>query len=432
MSNAKVTIPKDWKEVPLNDPRYFSVVGSGVDFWIGKKNFLSTKSVQGTKIVAIEGEIDYLNRPSRANAQPKVGRVAFAKMKDTFKVLLADETLSKKYILSTGFALIEPSIDSSYLYQFFQSENFNAQKNRYSEGSTQQAISQDDFSNLLITFPENRDEQKSIAGILGLVDQVIEETEALIKKYEHLQIGMMQDLFRYGIDENGNLRTFNTHKFKKTALGLIPESWKVGGIENFTDISNPNAIKPGPFGSNLKKETYTENGYKVYGQEQVLAGNAHIGDYYIDKKKYRELEAFRAVPGDILLSMMGSVGSVLILPNDALPGVINPRLIKISVSSSKADVNFVATSLLRPETNHQLYLMASGVTMPGINKGIVMKLQFVIPDKAEQKRISDTLSYLSNLINAEKVYRDKLLRQRNGLMHDLLTGVKRATSLIRR
>jgi hypothetical protein len=67
-----------------------------------------------------------------------------------------------------------------------------------------------------------------------------------------------------------------------------------------------------------------------------------------------------------------------------------------------------------------------------VGQGIVMKLQFVIPDKMEQKRISDTLSYLSNLINSEKIYREKLLRQRSGLMHDLLAGTKRTTSLIKR
>ena len=32
-----------------------------------------------------------------------------------------------------------------------------------------------------------------------------------------------------------------------------------------------NSLKTGPFGSSLKKEFYVQKGYKIYGQEQVIA-----------------------------------------------------------------------------------------------------------------------------------------------------------------
>ena len=50
------------------------------------------------------------------------------------------------------------------------------------------------------------------------------------------------------------------------------------------------SIKAGPFGSALKKESYVPDGYKIYGQEQVIRGDAAYGDYYISEEKYQELE----------------------------------------------------------------------------------------------------------------------------------------------
>src|SRR3989344_2117395 len=246
MATALKNKNNGWTKTVLNDPQYFRVVGSGVDVWVGKKNFLSTKSVQGTKIASIESEVDYFNRPSRADMQPKVGGVAFAKMRDTLKVLLSDEKLSKFYILSTGFTLIEPQIESAYLYQVLQTQRFNLQKDRYAEGSTQQAISQSDFDKLTISFPEDGQEQQKITEILATVDGAIEKTDALIEKYKRMKTGMMQDLFRYGIDTKGKIRSEKTHKFKNSLLGRIPAEWKIGGFEMVKHPIRP-YIKTGPF-----------------------------------------------------------------------------------------------------------------------------------------------------------------------------------------
>ncbi len=37
----------------------------------------------------------------------------------------------------------------------------------------------------------------------------------------------MQDLLTKGIDENGNIRSEETHEFKDSPLGRIPNEWEV-------------------------------------------------------------------------------------------------------------------------------------------------------------------------------------------------------------
>jgi type I restriction enzyme S subunit len=70
-------------------------------------------------------------------------------------------------------------------------------------------------------------EQTKIAEILSTVDRAIEQTEALIAKQQRIKTGLMQDLLTRGIDEHGNLRSEQTHKFKDSSFGRIPVEWEV-------------------------------------------------------------------------------------------------------------------------------------------------------------------------------------------------------------
>ena len=45
-----------------------------------------------------------------------------------------------------------------------------------------------------ICFPKSKNTQRKIATILSTIDTVIEQTEALIEKYQHIKAGLMHDL----------------------------------------------------------------------------------------------------------------------------------------------------------------------------------------------------------------------------------------------
>ena len=79
--------PNNWKKVSLGDADYFKILSSGINKFDNTKKYLSTSSVQEDKIINIESEITFDDRPSRANMQPILNSVWFAKMKDTLKIL---------------------------------------------------------------------------------------------------------------------------------------------------------------------------------------------------------------------------------------------------------------------------------------------------------------------------------------------------------
>jgi len=166
----------------------------------------------------------------------------------------------------------------------------------------------------------------------------------------------------------------------------LPDGWVWTGFEQLSDGSK-NAIKAGPFGSSLKKSFYTRSGFKIYGQEQVINGNPYFGDYFISHELFEQLRSCEVRPGDILVSLVGTAGKVLILPDDCPPGIINPRLLKLSLNRSDVNPKFIKILLESATTRAFFKLAAHGGTMEILNLGILKSLPIPLPPIAEQTRI---------------------------------------------
>ncbi|HFO8924509.1 TPA: restriction endonuclease subunit S, partial [Escherichia coli] len=104
---------------------------------------------------------------------------------------------------------------------------------------------------------------------------------------------------------------------------LPADCWEWVCFEQICETDN-NALKAGPFGSALKKSDCVKSGHKVYGQEQVISGQESLETYRITEDKYQQLKSCATKPGDILISLVGTIGKTLILSNLAETGIINP------------------------------------------------------------------------------------------------------------
>jgi type I restriction enzyme S subunit len=173
---------------------------------------------------------------------------------------------------------------------------------------------------------------------------------------------------------------------KPTSHPDLPEGWVWTGFEQLAD-GTKHAIKAGPFGSSLKKSVYTTTGFKIYGQEQVIRGDPYFGDYFISRELFEQLQSCEAKPGDILMSLVGTAGRVLILPSHCAPGIINPRLLKLSLNRSGVNPMFIKILLESATARAFFKLAAHGGTMEILNLGILKALPVPLPPIAEQTRI---------------------------------------------
>ena len=157
-----------------------------------------------------------------------------------------------------------------------------------------------------------------------------------------------------------------------------PKGWPMPIIE---DVVSPekNALKAGPFGSSLKKEYYVQSGYKIYGQEQVISGDPNYGDYYINEEKYKQLENCAVQAGDVLISLVGTYGKLLVMPESFEPGIINPRLMKITFDRNKVNPYYFQYYFQSDSLKKSLADNTHGGTMDILNLGIVRKLKIPLP-----------------------------------------------------
>jgi len=97
-------------------------------------------------------------------------------------------------------------------------------------------------------------------------------------------------------------------------IGEIPEKWELIPLKHLLR-SGKEGIKIGPFGSSLKLEIMKPDGYKVYGQENIIKNDFTIGKRYIDESKFKELIIYEINPGDIVITMMGTTGKAKVVPH---------------------------------------------------------------------------------------------------------------------
>lgn len=151
--------------VKISELDYFNISKSGIKKFENNKIYLDTSAVSDTKITDESYIIDYENRPSRANMQPKENTIWFAKLKDSPKYILVknQKRLLENFVFSTGFMGLESEeYIVNYLYALIFSTSFTNQKNLLSNGATMQGINNEIFMNILVP---NAD--KTMAKLIG-------------------------------------------------------------------------------------------------------------------------------------------------------------------------------------------------------------------------------------------------------------------------
>jgi len=93
---------------------------------------------------------------------------------------------------------LQAKITTKYLY-YFLLKNLTKIDYKYFSGSGLKHLQKNDFKKEILILPSSYYEQQKIVEILETVDETIEKTDAIIKKYKRIKQGLMQDLLTRGI-----------------------------------------------------------------------------------------------------------------------------------------------------------------------------------------------------------------------------------------
>lgn len=260
------------------------------------------------------------------------------------------------------------------------------------------SLSRQTFYNLEVLFPSPA-EQTAIADILATVDRAIEQTEALIAKQRRIKAGLLHDLLTRGIDEHGHLRDPSTHRFKPSPVGLVPEEWEVGTLDDLARNLDSHRV---PLKQSVREKKHGD--YPYYGASGIIDW---IDGYIFD--------------GEFVL--LGEDGENVVSRNLPLAFRASGKIwvnnhAHVLEPLAGTDVRFLEELL--EHTNYDD--IVAGSAQPKITQTGLTRLRFPLPPTHEQRRIGEILSGQKQHLQGHLNSVIKLRRLKAGLMQDLLSG----------
>jgi len=229
----------------------------------------------------------------------------------------------------------------------------------------------------------------------------------------------MQNLYTSGIEND----TFSTHRVGPRKIE-IPTNWEFRIIDELkSPTTSKKPIRGGPPGGRIKKSDRSEDGAKLYVQENLIYNDFERRGDYLSTDKFEELQSAEVDPGDVLITRSGTIGKSEVFPPDAQRGILGSSLIRIKVNEDIIRPYYLSQFLSNSHTaQSQIKAMSHGGTRTGLNNKIVKSIQIPVPPITEQDRISEILRTVDERVQQEKQYRENLEDLKQGLMQDLLTG----------
>ena len=205
----------------------------------------------------------------------------------------------------------------------------------------------------------------------------------------------------------------------------IPQEWQIKQVRYLLK-DGAEGIKIGPFGSALKLEDMVEEGFSVYGQENVIKKDFTLGKRKISETKFHEMSVYRIFPKDILITMMGTSGKCEIVPKDVKDGIIDSHLLRVRVKENHIIPEFFKLLIDEsPEIAYQIQVFGKGSIMHGLNSGIVKSLNLPLPSVAEQKHILSFLDHetakIDHLIEKQQQLIELLKEKRQAVISHAVT-----------
>ena len=228
------------------------------------------------------------------------------------------------------------------------------------------------------------EEQHRMASILSQIESIIAMRQKELQKLDDLINARFVEMF-------GDLAD-PTCKWEKCKL--------------VDACSNPDDIKCGPFGTQLGKDEYTEEGVAVWEIPQINSEFKTFPTHFVTENKAEELDAYSIKPGDIAMSRKGNVGRCAVFPATFEKGIIHSDVLRIRIDENNALPEFMMRQLhYSGDVQHQIELVSSGAIMAGINVTKLKQILIYLPPIELQSEFVDFVAQVdkSKLINISRV-----------------------------
>jgi len=355
-------------------------------FWDGDVPWMSSGDVHQKVIHDVPGRISSLglNSSNARLVDPPAVAVALAGQgKTRGTVALVKTRLST----NQSVALLRPHdlrLDALYLFHNLESR-YDELRNR-SMGGGRAGLSGKVLAAVPVALPPIG-EQHRIARILESLDDLIRTSDQVIAKLASARQGVLDDL---------------VWPLAKDAF--IP----------LADLCVADIC----YGI-VQSGSYVTNGIPVLAIRD-LRGDFETGLHRTSSAIDARYRRSSTSPGDVLLSIKGTIGRVGIVPNH-YTGNISREIARLRFSN-RVLPEFARLYLSSRDAQRRLDLAVVGTTRAEISIHVLKRFGFPVPELVHQERMVEVMRSIEREIATAESSLSKLLLLRRGLAEDLLTG----------
>lgn len=304
-------------------------------------------------------------------------------------------------------AIIRPrkeELDNHYLLYYLQ--HYKRQLLQIaSAGATRNAITKAMIENLILSCPKSLEDQRRIASILSSLDRKIELNNKINADLEEMAQAIFKNWF---VD----FEPFKDGKFVDSELGMIPEGWKVGRLDEIADVvggSTPSKAKP---------EYYTQKGI-AWLTPKDLSNHPAVytsrGEIDITEEGYNSTSTKLMPKGTILFTSRAPIGYISIAQND----ICTNQGFK-SLVPKKAGTCFLYCFLkyVTPEIENK----STGSTFKEASGSLMKSLQVIMPEQKVFEDFETIVSPLFARIESLEKENSRLSLLRDTLLPRLMSG----------
>lgn len=272
----------------------------------------------------------------------------------------------------------------------------------YVTGCAQPKLNQENLKNIEIELPSHID---SIASILSSLDRKIELNNKINADLEEMAQAIFKNWF---VD----FEPFKDGKFVDSELGMIPEGWKVGRLDEIADVvggSTPSKAKP---------EYYTQKGI-AWLTPKDLSNHPAVytsrGEIDITEEGYNSTSTKLMPKGTVLFTSRAPIGYISIALND----ICTNQGFK-SLVPKKAGTCFLYCFLkyVTPEIENK----STGSTFKEASGSLMKSLQVIIPEQKDFEEFEEIVSPLFARIESLEKENSRLSLLRDTLLPRLMSG----------
>ena len=268
--------------------------------------------------------------------------------------------------------------DLKFLRHWLDGSEFRGQITKLVTGSAQQNFGPTHLKALRISVPP-LEEQRRIAAILDQAETLRTQRRTALALLDSLTQSLFLDMFGDPVRGDGR--------------------YSVQAVETIASEERY-SIVDGPFGSAIKQSDYLDTGIPV-----IRIGNLTKDGYYsssnllyIGRTLFESLKRSNVLPGDVLISRVGTLGNTCIYPPDAGEALLSTTgVCKIKVNTKVMLAEYLHAAIRCPSFQEQIQKSASTSVQKYFNLSALKSWQIVVPPLPLQQTFATRIAAIEAL-----------------------------------